>query len=88
MLDRKSTGTRSSTKSSTSTKGSLKKKKSTTKKHDDDLEAHHEHTVDEDCDDEYAHFVKENKIMWKGMTLLAALGFFGLAAGTFVINKN
>lgn len=26
--------------------------------------------------------------MWKGMTLLAALGFFGLAAGTFVINKN
>jgi hypothetical protein len=26
--------------------------------------------------------------MWKGMTLLAALGFCGLAAGTFVINKN
>lgn len=26
--------------------------------------------------------------MWKGMTLLASLGFCGLAAGTYVINKN
>jgi hypothetical protein len=86
LLDKKSIETRSSTKSST--KGSLKKRKSTTKKHDDDLEGHHRHTEDEDCDDEYAHFVKDNKIMWKGMTLLAALGFIGLAAGTFVINKN
>ena len=86
LLGRKSLGdTRSSTKSTT--KGSLKKRKST-KKHADDLEDHHEHTVDEECDDEYSHFIKENKVMWKGMTVLAALGFCGLAAGTFVINKN
>jgi hypothetical protein len=86
LLDRKPSETRSSTKSST--KGSLKKKNKTPKKHEDDLEGHHEHTGTEDCDDEYAHFVKDNKVMWKGMTLLAALGFIGLAAGTFVINKN
>lgn len=83
MLERKSTDTRSSTNSTK--KGSGKKTKST-KKNDHDEEAHHKATVCEEYDDEYAHFVKENKIMWKGMTLLAGLGFCGLAAGTYVIN--
>ena len=82
LIDRKSS--RSSSK--TSKKDSTKRK--STKKNIEDLEDHHEHGVTEDCDDEYAHFVKNNKVMWKGTTLLAALGFCGLAAGTYIINKN
>lgn len=81
LLDRKSS--KSSSKSTSSKRKSSKKNKSLDleKNHDDD------HAL-ADCDDEYTHFVKQNKVMWKSLTLLSSLGFFGLAAGTYVINTN
>jgi hypothetical protein len=85
LLNRKSsasTANRSSTKSAGSKRKSSKKTKSL------DLEHNDEHELDEHCDDEYSHFVKKNKVMWKTVTLLASLGFVGMAAGTFVINSN
>lgn len=86
LLDRKSLSSRSGSKASL--RDSTKKRKSSKKDKSEDLEHNHEHKGDEECDDEYAHFVKNNKVMWKGMTLLASLGFCGLAAGTYVINRN
>ena len=77
LLEKKTS--RSSTKSTTSNRKSSKKIKSL------DLENNHEN---DHADDEYGHFLKQNKVMWKTMTLLSSLGFFGLAAGTYVINTN
>ena len=82
LLDKKRS--RSSTKSTSSKRKSTKKKNKSLdleKNHDDDL-------ATADCDDEYSRFLKQNKFMWKTATLLSSLGFFGLAAGTYVINTN
>ena len=81
LLNRNSTASRSSEKSTSS-----KKRKSSRKTVD--LEDNHDHKVGEECDDEYSHFLKSNKVMWKTVTLLGSLGFFGLCAGTYVINTN
>jgi hypothetical protein len=81
LLDKKTS--RSSTKSTSSKRKSSKKNKS--------LDLEHNHDDDHataECDDEYSHFLKQNKVMWKTLTLLSSLGFFGLAAGTYVINTN
>ncbi len=86
LLNKKSLSSRTSSKETL--RDSTKTRKSSKKHKSDDLEHNHEHKNDEDCDDEYAHFVKNNKFMWKGMTLMASLGFCGLAAGTYIINKN
>jgi hypothetical protein len=82
LLDKKTS--RSSNKSSSSKRKSSKKKNKSL-----DLEQNHDddHTTAE-ADDEYSQFLKQNKVMWKTMTLLSSLGFFGLAAGTYVINTN